>query len=100
MYSRYYDCGHDSIYSSRVKDEENNVILQVPVPGFEKKDLNLTVKESYLVLDGKNDEYSIDRSYRLGDQIDIENINAEVVNGVLTVTLPKITPEKKEITIN
>jgi HSP20 family protein len=100
MYYPYNSyCGH-SMYSSRVKDNENNVVLEVPVPGFEKKDINVKIKENYLILEGKNDEFTIDRSYRLGEKINIEKIEAEVKNGVLTITLPKSQPDIKEIKIN
>lgn len=96
----YGNCSNNSIYNSRIKNEEEKVVLEVPVPGFEKKDLNLTVKENYLLLNGKNDRFTFEDSYRLGDKLDKENIDAEVVNGVLVVTFKKNVPEKKEIVIN
>lgn len=98
MYNRDYR--NNSIYSTRVKDNEKDFVLEVPVPGFDKSSLNLSVKENYLLLDGKKDEISINKSFMLSDKIDYEKIQAEVVNGVLVVTLPKNEPTKKEIAIN
>ncbi len=97
MYNRNYN---NKMYSTRIKDNENNVVLEYPVPGFEKKDLNLTVKENYLLLKGESGELKFEDAFRLGNKIDHENINAEIVNGVLLVTLNKTSPDTKEIAIN
>jgi HSP20 family protein len=88
------------MYSTRIKDNENDVVLEYPVPGFEKKDLNLSVKENYLLLKGESGELKFEDAFRLGNKIDQENINAEVVNGVLVVKLKKTLPDKREIAIN
>ena len=41
----------------------------------------------------------IQRSYRIPD-VDSKDISAKDVNGVLTITLPKLTEEDKENSIN
>ncbi|MBL1214322.1 MAG: Hsp20/alpha crystallin family protein [Ignavibacteriae bacterium] len=97
MYFRNYN---NKMYSTRIKDNEGDVVLEYPVPGFEKKDLNLSVKENYLLLKGESGELKFEDAFRLGNKIDQENINAEVVNGVLVVKLKKSLPDKKEIAIN
>jgi len=97
MYFRNYN---HKMYSTRIKDNEGDVVLEYPVPGFEKKDLNLSVKENYLLLKGESGELKFEDAFRLGNKIDQENINAEVVNGVLVVKLKKSLPDKKEIAIN
>jgi HSP20 family molecular chaperone IbpA len=99
MYNRNY-YNRSSMYSTRIKDNDHDVVVEYPVPGFEKKDLNLTVKENYLLLKGKTDDLSFEDTFRLGNKIDQENIDAKVVNGVLVIKLPKITPDTKEISIN
>lgn len=96
----YRNCTTENIYSTRVKDEDEKVVLEVPVPGFEKKDLNLEIKENHLLLNAKNDRFTFEDAFRLGNKLDTENISAEVVNGVLVVTFNKNVPAKKEIRIN
>ena len=96
----YYRNHNNRMYSTRIKDNDNNVVLEYPVPGFEKKDLNLSVKENYLLLKGESGELKFEDAFRLGNKIDQENIKAEVVNGVLVITLNKTLPDKREIAIN
>jgi len=42
---------------------------------------------------------SYERSFRVGDDVDAENIGAEITQGVLKVTLPKKVSAKKTISI-
>ncbi|MBI9072633.1 MAG: Hsp20/alpha crystallin family protein [Melioribacteraceae bacterium] len=100
MYNSQCNAYGSSIYSTRVKDNNDKYILEVPVPGFEKENINLQVKESYLIIDGKTEEHKFSRSFELGKKIDVEKINAELKNGILKVDLPKIESLTKEISIN
>lgn len=92
-------CRH-SMYSSRVKDNEKDFTIEIPVPGFDKKDVNIKIKDNYILLKGDNEEYKFEKAYELNDKIDVEKISAEVEKGVLKVTLPKSAPTYREIAIN
>lgn len=83
--------------------------IEMDVPGFDKKDISLEVKDGYLNITAeKNDEDDIEeknyirkertygkyqRSFYLGD-LDEENVEASFNNGTLTVVVPK--KESKE----
>ena len=89
------------------KDNEFQVLAELP--GVDKKDIEISVKENVLTIsgekkyEGKNeDEFyccergfgKFERSFRMADRIESDNIKAEYKNGVLTLSIPKIeTPE-------
>ena len=93
-----------------IKENEKNYTLQVEMPGVEKKNISLDLNNGYLTIEAKHgseseekdDEYgyirreryfgSSSRSFYVGD-IDEKDIDAELKNGVLHVTVPK---EKKQ----
>lgn len=94
-----------------VQDLGKTYQVSVEVPGMDEKDINVTLKENNLVIEGerKNEtkeedkrkglfhtEMSYGRFYRsvpLPDDVDTENVNANYKNGLLTVELTK-HPEK------
>ncbi len=83
------------------------VILEMP--GVEKENINVHVEDDVLNVEGKLDltkyqglqplytEYNIGhyaRSFRLSNKIDQEKIGAELKEGVLSLTLPKVEEAK------
>ncbi len=91
---------YNSMYLPKVKDSEDQFELRFPVPGFDKSDIQIKVKDNYLFINGENEEDKFEKTYELSDAINKEKISAEVNKGILKLTLPKHTPEYKEITIN
>ena len=113
-------------YSPAVEVRKNDSEYQVIawLPGVNKEDLNITVENGNLILSGKfykreeaegenalktvyselasADDFS--RTLRIKEgHFDVENVNANLENGVLTVTLPvaeAVKPRKIEIKAN
>jgi len=58
-----------------------------------------TDKSVYLLRELKRSSFS--RSFKLGDQLDASAVGAKFDNGLLTVTIQKLTkePESKKVTI-
>ena len=101
-----------------VHEEENEYVLEADLPGIDKKDINLEVKDGVLNISAdvnnekkeekKNYVYSerrcghVERSFNL-DGIDENGIKADYDKGVLTINLPKLheepKPEGKKIAI-
>ena len=96
---RYY-VPYTDIYET---DENLTVVMEMP--GVEKKDLDISLRDDVLRVDGRIDfskyegmepvytEYNVGhytRSFTLSSKVDQENIRAQINDGVLTLTLPKM----------
>jgi HSP20 family protein len=83
-------------------DEALTVVMEMP--GVETKDINVSLENDVLRVDGQIDfakydgmepvytEYNVGpytRSFTLSNRIDQEKISAQLEDGVLTLTLPK-----------
>lgn len=90
-------------------DTDDAFVVTVDVPGYETDDLEITLSGDRLAISGErehadydeSDEYirrerrtdAFDRRVQLPAQVDAEETEAAVNNGVLTITLPKRTPD-------
>ena len=88
-----------------IVENPNNYQIVVEIPGFEKSDVKLTVEEGILSLSGERKfaDESEDRNYRrverlygkferkfrLPKEAELDKIDAELVNGVLTISINK-----------
>ena len=112
----FYEEKHHSMKTD-IKETENSYVLDIEVPGFDKKDVNVSLENGYLTVSaqkktcegGENDEKnkkkenyirrerscSVSRSYYVGD-IDKEAVKAKYENGVLTIDIPKEKPALPE----
>ena len=88
---------------SKWEEKDDKLILKVAVPGYEKEDFNIYVEDGSLCLEIKskkgNLSYSIlDRFY--DDRYKFDEAEAEYVNGVLVIKIPKNEKKKtKQISI-
>lgn len=99
---------------------QDSIKLVAEVPGLSKSDISISVEKNILSITGNKrqekecDEKeckviwkeikksSFNRKVRLDDKLDGDNIAAKFEDGVLTISIPKITPDdkiKKEIEI-
>lgn len=86
--------------------------IQLAVPGFEKKDFNIDLKDGRLTISGERKfekeskeknyhtvqtEYGkFFRSFQLPDNIEAQGIEASYENGILILTIPKDETKKLE----
>ena len=89
-----------------VKETPSAYLFKADVPGFSEKDLDLTTAGNRLTIAGnrrderedKGDTYYVcerryghfSRSFTLPQGVDLEHVNAELKQGVLTVTVPRV----------
>ena len=97
-----------------VYEYDDKVGIVAEIPGLDKKQLNVEVEEGILTISGdKHNTFedegakvlrrelkqsSFKRSFELGEQLDGDNIAANFKDGVLSVSIPKIEPEKPKKT--
>jgi HSP20 family protein len=84
-----------------IHEADDAYILSALVPGLKAEDLNIQVLEDVLRIEGEykadDNNYlvrelpngSFTRTLRLPSEIDAENVEANIADGVLTLTLPK-----------
>jgi HSP20 family protein len=101
-----------------VKETENDYVLDVVTPGFQKEDFKINLDNNTLTIstekkeetENQNEKFirkeykqqSFKRSFTIDENVDAENISAKYVNGVLTLNLAKkqeVKPSVKEISI-
>ena len=97
-----------------IKETEQNYEMQVDLPGFEKSDISVSLKNGYLTVEANKNEkeedkhaylrrernYSCKRSYYVGESIKEEDVKAKYENGILSLTVPKETKELPSGKIN
>ena len=104
----------ENFLNVNVRDEEDTFVLSALVPGLKADDLNIQVLEDVVHIEGEfqatDDEYllrelpngSFRRSLRMPTEIDAENVEAKITDGVLTLRLPKAEsarPKKIKIAV-
>jgi len=88
-----------------ILEKDGNLILRAELPGMTEKQIELKLEGNTLTLRGerkmdaedkKNNYHRVEsfygsflRTFRLPDTIDVDKINADYKNGVLTVTMPQ-----------
>lgn len=88
--------------SSTVQSTEKGAVLTLPVPGFKRNEVNITVEHpNVLLIKGQSPTRgTFEESYQLGDTIDASSIKARLEDGLLTVELSKrALPEARRIEI-
>ena len=98
-----------------IYEDKKAITLLADMPGIDKDGVQIDLKEDQLTIDGKivlseeketllHKEYETGnyfRQFTLSDVIDREKITAKMVDGVLTLTLPKAEKAApKKITVN
>ncbi len=71
--------------------------VEIPVPGYKPDQIDVTLDNGVLQVAGKNDRRTFTRSLMLPEEIDSENIEANVEHGLLTISMnlsPKAQPKK------
>ena len=88
-----------------IEHDEDGVTLSMNVPGYNKKLIDVSVDGDSLIIEGKSNSGNPDgftRKFNLGDSYDTDGIEASVVDGVLTLSLPyleEIKPKKVKVKV-
>lgn len=89
-------------YAGEVQKTEDGWNVELPVPGYKPDQIDVTVEDRVLTVNGKTERRSFQRSILLPEDVDAETIDAKVEHGMLTLNLrlhPKAQPRKIEIKV-
>jgi HSP20 family protein len=91
-----------------VFETSDRYVIAAEVPGLDREQIELAMEDSRLTIRGTRVEGptgdgvhyhqierghgAFSRTFEFADKIDVEAITADLTDGVLTVTLPKIAP--------
>ena len=85
--------------------DEDGVILTMNVPGYNDKLIDVSVSGDRLTIEGKahsGDTNGFNHSFTINDNLDSDGIEATVIDGVLTVSIPyaeEIKPRKIKVKV-
>ena len=92
-----------------VYEYDDNISIVAEIPGLDKKNVTVQVEEDILTISGDKHGFddsggkcitrelkqsSFKRSFNLGEHLDGEDVSAKFKDGMLSISIPKVTPEK------
>ena len=89
-------------YGFDIERTDDGYRIEVPVAGFRPDDINVTVEDRVLTIEGRGERRRFARTVVLPDEIDAERIDAHVEHGLLTLVLPlypKAQPRRIEVRV-
>lgn len=108
----FFSGDESKIMRTDIKEKDNQYLISVDLPGYEKENIKLEIEDGYLTIqatmnsnkeeheDGKfvrKERYvgSCSRSFYVGEEVKSEDIKASFKNGTLHIEVPKKEEEKK-----
>jgi HSP20 family molecular chaperone IbpA len=97
-----------------IYETEDTTVVVADMPGVDEDSVEITLEQGVVKINGYVDpvqpegytlaysEYDVgdyQRSFRLSNQVDQDNIEATLKNGVLRLYLPKLSPATKKISV-
>ena len=96
-----------------VYEYDDKISIVAEIPGLDKKNVTVDVEDGILTISGDKHGFDTDggkcitrelkqssfkRSFNLGDHLDGDNVSAKFKDGMLSIAVPKIEPEKPKKT--
>lgn len=109
----FYDEQLDSMRTD-IKETEKDYQLSIEMLGFKKDEIKVSLDNGYLTVSAEKAEkeeegkekspkylrrecrVSCQRSYYVGDDVEVESVKAKYDNGMLELTVPKAAPKQIE----
>lgn len=103
---------HQDLMKTDIKETKDGYELDIDLPGMEKKDINLELKDGYLTIKANHNQEqeekddqghylrkerftgSCSRSFYVGDNVKEEDVHAKFDNGILKLSFPKEEPKQ------
>jgi HSP20 family protein len=100
-----FNDSHGDVPSVNIQDNEKDFVIEVAAPGVKKDEFNIKVENNVLSIsrevkenkEEKKDNYtrrefvysSFNRTFTLPKIVDVDKIDADYNQGILSITLPK-----------
>ncbi len=110
--------GKSSYPKVNVMSNDTSVVIEAELAGYKKDEIDIATQDGVLTISGKTSQSTeqtdkvvyllrelkrsaFSRSFKIGDQLDVSDVDAKFNNGLLTVTIQKLEkePESKKVTI-
>ena len=109
----FYDEQLDSMRTD-IKETDDDYKLSIEMPGFKKDEIKVSLDNGYLTVSAEKAEkeeegkeksakylrrecrVSCQRSYYVGDDVQVDSVKAKYDNGMLELTVPKALPKRIE----
>ena len=89
------------ISEKEITHDDDGATIKLKVPGFNKKSIDISVDSEHLTIEGKTDDDSFIKRYVIDNKFDFDSIDAKVIDGLLTLTLPyKAEVKPRKIKVN
>lgn len=85
-----------------IYETAEHAVVRADMPGVPADQLDVTLEHNVLTIHGKGEGVLYQRAFTLSRRIDREAIDAQLANGVLTLTLPfaaELLPTKRQIAV-
>lgn len=104
---------HSTSPAINVSEDDKGYKLEIAAPGMTKEDFNVSISDGDIVIEmekkNENKDENKDKKYirrefcyskyeqrlALPDNVEKQNITAQMTDGVLYIDIPKMTPEEK-----
>ena len=88
-------------YTDDVTHDDDGATIKLKVPGFNKKSIDISVDSETLTIEGKTDDDSFVKRFSIDNKFDFDSIDATVVDGLLTLSIPyKAEVKPRKIKVN
>ena len=86
---------------NEVTHDDDGATIKLKVPGFNKKSNDISVDSETLTIEGKTDDDSFVKRFSIDNKFDFDSIDAKVVDGLLTLSIPyKAEVKPRKIKVN
>ena len=86
---------------NEVTHDDDGATIKLKVPGFNKKSIDISVDSETLTIEGKTDDDSFVKRFSIDNKFDFDSIDAKVVDGLLTLSIPyKAEVKPRKIKVN
>ena len=110
MSRRFWNDNEVSAFRTDITEKDGNYVLEAELPGFKKEDISIDLEKDCLTITAErkseSDEEDSERNYVRRERfygsysrsfnvsgIDTDNISAAYNDGILSISMPKKTPE-------